>query len=76
MHAQATFVSKRSGLDSAARHHGACAAALLRRLDCGAEADRILALTRAGATTTRRAYQRGFDGPTFWAAFQLIGRVT
>jgi CHAT domain-containing protein len=76
LHAQAAFVSKRAGLEAAARHHGDEAARLLRRLDLGNDADRILALTRSAATTDRPSLKRSFDCPTFWAAFQLVGRVT
>ena len=70
LHAQAAFVSKRAGLEATARHHGDEAARLLRRLDLGNDADRILALTRSAATTDRPSLKR-FARP---AGRERVGR--
>jgi hypothetical protein len=69
---------ERAGLDSAARHHGDEAVRLLRRLKLDADADRILGLTRGEAPVAGQLSKHPlpFDCPTFWAAFQLVGRVT
>jgi CHAT domain-containing protein len=68
---------RRAGLDREAVDCAERAVASLRQAGLGAEADRLLALTRsAGHVVPVQPRINTFDHPVFWSAFQLVGRVT
>jgi CHAT domain-containing protein/tetratricopeptide (TPR) repeat protein len=76
IHREAARASLQAGSPQEAHRHAEQAAAQLRRVDRGREADLLLASFRQVLAAPALDRAAGFDQSAFWGAFQLIGRVT
>jgi tetratricopeptide (TPR) repeat protein/CHAT domain-containing protein len=74
IHTLATKAARNAGRWAGAREHGPRAEALPR--PAGGKAERVGALSREGCWTRNPERGGDYDDPLYWAAFQLVGRVT